>query len=105
MTGQTEHRYAISNITNADPCVVTTTLANDFATGDYVRIMDLDGQMPVHRGSDQINENRYLIEVVDTQNFKLKDPLTSEYIDSTDYTAYVSGGNVNLIEQEFYYNQ
>jgi len=102
--GQEAHRYNISAISSANPCVVTTSAANDFVTGNFVRIMDLDGSMPIPRGSDQIDGNRYLIEVVDTTNFKLKDAITHEYISSIGYAPYVSGGNVNYVEQVFYYN-
>jgi len=103
MAGQTAHRFKISGISNANPCVVTTD-TNDFETGNFVRITDLNGRIPTPRGCDQINNKKFLIVVVDTTHFKLKDKTTHEYINSTNFTPYVTGGNVNLVEFDFEYS-
>jgi len=103
MKRQEEHRFNINNITNAKPCVVITSTAHDFSTYDFVRIMDVNGRMPIPRGMDQIDGGKFRIIVIDTTNFSLQDPITFEDIDSTNFTPYVTGGNVNLIEKTFVY--
>jgi len=102
--GQTSHRANITAITSDDPCEVTTSTAHEYSTGDFVRLTDLNGAMPIKRGEDQLNNNRYKIVVTDTDKFTLKDPITFENIDSTTYPSYVIGGYCNLIETLFEYN-
>lgn len=94
--GQTATRSLISAVSLADPCVITTTTVHGLQTDQIVRITDLGSDMPTARGSDELNNNRYAVVVVDTTNFSLKDPVTGEPIDSTNFTAWVSGGRVNL---------
>lgn len=89
------HRL-IDAISQADPCVVSTTTAHGFQTNQIVRITDLGSDMPTPRGMDQLNNNRYKIVVIDADDFSLKDVITGEPIDSTTFTAYVSGGRVTL---------
>lgn len=101
--GQTPHRSDILNITNAKPCVVTTTLEHGYSTGDFVRLTDLNGSMPVPRGEDPLNNYRFQIVVTDVDEFSLKHPVTHLDVDSTNYTPYVSGGYCNLIETSFVY--
>jgi hypothetical protein len=43
-----------------------------------------------------LNNNRYRIVVIDSTHFSLKDVITGEPIDSTSFTAYVSGGRITL---------
>jgi len=104
MSGQTAVRSLISNMTNAKPCVITTTAAHGLATNQFVRITDINGAMPVPRGMDPINDNKFRVKVIDDTSFYIQDPITFEDIDSTDYTPYVTGGNCNLVESEFIYN-
>lgn len=85
----------ISAISQADPCVVTHS-AYTFQTNQLVRFTDLGSDMPTARGMDQLNNNRYRIVVIDSTSFSLKDPITGEAIDSSAFTAYVSGGRINL---------
>jgi hypothetical protein len=94
--GVTEFREAISGITQADPCVVTTSTTHGFQTNQLVRITDLGPDMPTARGMDQLNNLRFRIVVIDTTSFSLKDPISDEAINSTAFTAYVSGGSVVL---------
>jgi hypothetical protein len=103
--GQTERRTDISAISQADPCQVTTSAAHGYATNDFVRLTDLNGRIPTPRGMDPINNRRFKIVVVDTTNFTLKDAITFDDIDSTNFPAYVSGGYCNRIENEFVYNE
>ena len=89
-------RASISGVTQADPCVVTTSAVHGYQTGQIVRITDLGSDMPTARGMEQLNNNRYKIVVLSTTTFSLQDPVSGEDIDSTAYTAWVSGGRVVL---------
>lgn len=93
--GQASMHATISGITQADPCVITHS-AYTFQTNQIVRITDLGSDMPTARGMNQLNNNRYKIVVLSPTTFSLKDVITGEPIDSTAYTAYVSGGRVTL---------
>jgi len=103
MSGQTPHRYSITSISNALPCVVTTSAAHEYSTGDFVRLTDLNGCMPIARGSGPLNNYRWEIVVTSTTEFSLKHPVTHEPVNSTSYPPYVSGGSSNLIETDFVY--
>lgn len=97
--GVTSYRALISGVTQADPCVVTTTAAHGFQTDQQVRITDLGNVGPgvAARGMDQLNNNQYLITVLSSTTFSLRDPITDEPIDSTSFTAWVSGGRVDMV--------
>ncbi|MDP2652176.1 MAG: hypothetical protein Q8O94_03500 [bacterium] len=92
--GVAAFRSLISAVTAADPVVVTTTAAHGLQTNQVVRITDLGSGMPTPRGMDQINNLRFKIVVIDATSFSLKDPVTGEPIDGTNYTAWVAGGRV-----------
>lgn len=94
--GVTAYRALISGVTQANPCVVTTSGAHGFETDQIVRITDLGSDMPTARGMDQLNNNRYKIVVINSTSFSLKDPVSGQAVDSTSYTAWVSGGRVNV---------
>lgn len=93
--GQATSHATISAISQADPCVVTHSTYT-FQTNQVVRITDLGSDMPTARGMGQLNNNRYRIVVLTATTFSLKDVITGEPIDSTAFTAYVTGGRVNL---------
>lgn len=94
--GQATSQATISAISQADPCVVTHS-AYTFQDNQIVRITDL-GQVTTatDRGMGQLNNNRYKIVVLSPTTFSLKDVITGEPIDSTSFTAYVSGGRICL---------
>lgn len=96
--GQSSSFANISAVSQADPCVVTTSSAHGFQTNQIVMITDLGnvGSGVAARGMNQLNNNRYRIVVVDSTSFSLKDINTDEAIDSSSFTAYVSGGRVTL---------
>lgn len=85
----------ISAISAADPCVVTHS-AYTFQTNQIVRITDLGNVGVSDRGMGQLNNNRYKIVVLGATTFSLKDVITGEPIDSSAFTAYVSGGRITL---------
>ena len=93
--GQASMHATISGITAADPCVITHS-AYTFQTNQIVRITDLGSDMPTARGMGQLNNNRYRIVVLGATTFSLKDVITGEPIDSTSFTAYVTGGRIAL---------
>jgi hypothetical protein len=68
----------ITNITQANPAVVTSTL-HGLSTGNLVTISDVSGMT-------EINDETSPITVIDADSFSLDD------IDSTAFTAYTSGG-------------
>lgn len=103
MTGQAAFRADISNITNANPCVVTTVLDHGYVTGDFVRITDINGAIPVQRGMNPLNDGKFRIVKIDDTSFYLENPITYEKINSTDYTPYVEGGYCNLVQSTFIY--
>jgi hypothetical protein len=86
----------ISAISQADPCVVTTSAAHGLQTNQIIRITDLGSEMPTARGMDELDGNRYRIVVLSTTTFSLKDPISDDAIDSSGFVAYVSGGQVTL---------
>lgn len=105
MSGQAEVRADISDITRANPAVVTTSAAHGMSTGDYIRITGLGpvGEDAAARGMDQLTARRFKITVLTTTTFSLQDPISGEDIDTTTYPAYVSGGSANKITQTFEY--
>jgi len=96
--GVTAYRTLISGVTQASPCVVTTTTAHGYSTDQLIRISDLGavGANATARGMDSLNNNRYRITVINSTSFSLQDPISGDDIDSTAYTAWVSGGRVVL---------
>jgi hypothetical protein len=93
--GQATAHATISGITAADPCVVTHS-AYTFQTNQIVRLTDLGATGVSDRGMGQLNNNRYRIVVLTPTTFSLKDVITGEPIDSSAFTAYVSGGRICL---------
>lgn len=93
--GQASMHATIVSITQADPCVVEHS-AYTFQTNQIVRLTDLGDVVVTDNGMSQLNNNRYKIVVIDSTHFSLKDVITGEPIDSTAFTAYVSGGRITL---------
>lgn len=75
----------ISGITQADPAVVTAT-AHGFADGDYIKIYDVSGMTEVNR------TDPYHISNKAANTFELTG------INSTNWTAYTSGGSAVKLE-------
>lgn len=94
--GVATSKKSITGVSAANPCVVTTSAAHGFITNQVVRISDLGTGMPTPRGMAQINNLRFRIIVLTSTTFSLKDVITGDAINSTSYTAYVTGGTVTL---------
>lgn len=84
----TETSQDITDITQANPAVVTYSGADNYANGDEVFISDVTGMT-------EVNGKFFLVSNVDTGNntFELQDTDGND-IDSTGFTAYSSGGTV-----------
>ena len=74
-------RVAISAITQANPCVVSTASAHNLTTGQVVRI-----HVPTNYGMVQLNQNLYHITVLSPTSFSLQ------------YTQVPPAINVNSID-------
>ncbi len=81
---------AITAITRANPAVVTAS-GHGFSNGDKILIVDV-------LGMDQVNSNTYLVAGVSGATFQLHN-LSDVAINSTGFTAYVSGGAVRKLVQ------
>lgn len=75
---------AVSAVTNANPCEVSTGTAHSFSTGDVV---DFDGV----GGTTELNAGTYTITVVDADTFTLNG------VDATTFGVYTSGGTVTRV--------
>lgn len=89
-------RALISGVTQANPCVITTTAPHGFQTNQIVRITDLGDVGVTDRGMGQLDGNRYLITVLSSTTFSLSFVSTGLPVDSTSYTAWVSGGRCDI---------
>lgn len=102
--GQLPHRATLLSVSIGFPCIITTTAAHGYSTHDFIRLTNLNGMMPApQHGVDQLNGNRYRIIVTGDDTFKIQNPITFQDIDSSNFPPYTSGGNVNLVENDFYF--
>ena len=77
---------SISNITAANPVVVTTTNAHAFTDGTEVTLVDVVGMT-------NVNGNEYFMDVLTSTTFALySDAQLTTPIDGTGFSAYTSGG-------------
>lgn len=77
-----KQRIKITNITKANPAVVTTDVAHGLSTVDTAQIIDMIA------GMEEINDVSDTITVLTTTTFQL------DNVNSTNFKAYLSGGNV-----------
>ena len=79
----------ISDISSADPAVVTTSAAHGLSDGDRVRITNV-------KGTTEVNQNYYIVANENgSDTFELTD-INGNDIDSQDFEDYISGGEVRL---------
>ena len=102
--GQIPRRSNITSITNANPCVVSIDVNPGYITGDFVRLTDLNGAIPIKRGEDPLNNYRWRITLLTDTTFFLRHPVTDKKVDSTNYPPYVTGGYCNLVDKTFFYH-
>ena len=85
-----QETIAISAITNASQCVVTTSGNHGYNNGDEIYIAGVEG-MP------ELNNRFFTVAAKTATTFKLADVSNVNYIDSTGYGAYTSGGDVSVV--------
>lgn len=78
----------ISGATQANPCTITS-MAHGFVGGDIVTISGI-------RGMTQLNNGYFIVANAATNTFTLKD-LLGNNLDSSAYSAYISGGTASKI--------
>lgn len=85
----------VIDITNSNPAVVTTYVDHGLVSGDAVMMVGIQGmESPLGIG---INGTNFGIKVLSSTNFELyNDANLSDPLDTTDWSAYVSGGTVNV---------
>jgi hypothetical protein len=77
---------SISNITAANPPVVTTTNAHAFTDGTEVTLVDVVGMT-------NVNGNEYFMDILTSTTFSLySDAQLTTTVDGTGFSAYTSGG-------------
>lgn len=103
MSGQEAVRANITAISVATQCEITVTEEDVYSTGDYVRVTDLGGNMPVKRGMEQINNGLYKVEKTSATTYLIKNIITDENINSLSFTPYVTNGRLNLNQTQFIY--
>lgn len=85
----TEISKTISNITNANPAVLTIT-SHGYSVGDWIVINDVEGMT-------ELNGLTWIVSVVvDTNNVILID-LFDAIVNTTDYNSYISGGTTSRV--------
>jgi hypothetical protein len=92
----------ITNITQANPAVVTAT-AHGFSNGDEIDISQVLGKVEINPDITTVNgvepgQLRYTIANVTANTFELQNDLAVD-IDSTGFTAYTSGGKARKAVQ------
>lgn len=97
--GVPSYLATVSNITQANPCVVTTSAAHGYQTNQQVVFTDLGDCGIVNHGMPQLDGNTYGITVLTSTTFSLYDISTGDAINSTAYGVYVSGGRVNMVSR------
>ena len=86
VSGTLGDRVVITAITQANPGVITTGSAHGYSAGDRVLISDVNGMT-------QLNGKIYTVGTTTSTTFQLRDDDNAN-VDTTNYTAYASGGIV-----------
>ena len=87
----------VTNITQANPAVVTTDIAHGYSNGDLIDLRDIVSVQNIPPAAltqmDSLNGQRFKAANVTADTFELQtDEVTPVDIDTTNYTAYSSGG-------------
>ena len=87
--GTGSHSEVITNVTQADPGILTTITPHGFIDGDEVTITDVIGMT-------ELNGNTYFLDVINSTQVRLfTDPTLTASLDTTGFTAYISNGFVS----------
>lgn len=85
----TETPVAISNVTNANPGVVSVT-GTPFNNNDWVSLAGVGGML-------EIDNRTVIVSNVGSGSFEMRDPITLNLIDTTSFGTYTSGGTAARI--------
>lgn len=85
-----ENGIAISAVTNANPCVITTATAHGYNTGDWIFVSGVGG-------TTQINARYFIVTVISTTQISLSYILNGTPLDTTLFGVYTSGGTTARI--------
>jgi hypothetical protein len=83
---QTKAYVPISNISKAAPCVITTSSTHNIPSGWRFRVTDVAGMNQINQSSE---DQFYLANTVTSNT------ITINELNSTNYTAYTSGGTIS----------
>ena len=87
--GGGSHSEIITNVTQANPGILTTITPHGFVDGDEVTITDVIGMT-------ELNGNSYYLDVINSTQVRLfTDPTLTVSLDTTGFTAYISNGFVS----------
>ena len=84
--GFSSRMITITNITQADPCVVTTAEGHGLEPYDDIKLTSIGGMT-------ELNGKRFEAVFIDATSFSLK-TLDGVDVDSTGFTAYTTGGDI-----------
>lgn len=86
---------SVLDITNSSPTVITTTVEHGLQNGDAIMMTGILGmESPLGVG---LNGTNYSVKVLSTTNFELyKDSNLFDPLDTSDWSAYISGGTINV---------
>lgn len=82
---------AITGATAANPVVITDA-SHGLSDGDTIRITGVSGMI-------ELNNRRFRVSNSTTNTFEIQDPETRADVDGSNYTAYTSGGQWNLLNR------
>lgn len=85
--------FTITNITQADPAVVTAT-NHTFTDGEQIRMSGISGMI-------EANSIVYTVSAVVGSAFEIRDSTDAVDVNSINFTAYTSGGSVSQVENNF----
>lgn len=85
----THNSFTVSNITQADPAVVTAN-GHSYSDGDEVFISGVGGMV-------QVNSRRFIVANATSNTFELTSQVDGTNIDSSGYDAFTSNGTVSQI--------
>ncbi|MEE9365877.1 MAG: ubiquitin-activating E1 FCCH domain-containing protein [Dehalococcoidales bacterium] len=85
--------FTITNISQADPAVVTAT-DHTFTDGEQVRFSTVGGMT-------EVNNEVFTVSTVSGSTFQLRDVTDTVDINSVDFTTYSSGGSAVQVENHF----
>jgi hypothetical protein len=87
-----ESAQSITDITQASEAVVTIS-GHGYSDGDRVIFYDVGGMT-------EVNDREYEVSDKTTDTFKIKCVCTGDYVDSSGYTAYTSGGSSQKVKTD-----